>query len=303
MAYACGVIIYNRSMFNPVMVIMCFQNIEKLRHTLAGMLHSSGGMKEQMETMQKIFNMDEIPQEKATSKISAEDVPKQWPQAGKIEFKNIELSYRPTTEKVLKGLTFEIKGGNKIGVVGRTGAGKSTLSLALTRIVETSAGSIKIDGINIQDIPLSKLRENITMIPQDPTLFTGSLRYNLDPAGKADDESMIKLLKETGLDSLMSRQVSEKKDEDESKDKKDTDEDKDNKHKSELDYKIEEGGKNLSSGEKQLLCICRAILRKNKIVLLDEATSNIDITTEKKIQSLIEKNFTDCTMITIAHRL
>jgi len=136
MAYACGVILYNRANFNPVMVILCFQNIDSLRHTLAGMLHSSGGMKEQMECMQRIFNIDDIPQEKQTSKIAADDVPKQFAQSGQITFEDVHLRYRPTTEKVLKGLSLEIKGGQKIGIVGRTGAGKSTFSLAMTRIVE-----------------------------------------------------------------------------------------------------------------------------------------------------------------------
>ena len=140
------------------MVIMCFRNIDTLRHVLGGLLHSTGGMKDQMERVQRVFNMSEIPQETEQSKISEEEVPKSWPQRGQIKFTDVELRYRPKTEKVLKGLSFEIKGGHKIGVVGRTGAGKSTVSLALTRIVEIENGSIEIDGINTKDIPLKKLR-------------------------------------------------------------------------------------------------------------------------------------------------
>ena len=114
-----------------------------------------------------------------------------WPSAGHIQFDDVELRYRPTTELVLKGLTFEIEGGNKVGIVGRTGAGKSTISLSLSRIVEICGGSICIDGVNISQMPLYQLRDNITIIPQDSTLFTGTLRFNIDPNGTASDEEII----------------------------------------------------------------------------------------------------------------
>lgn len=118
----------------------------------------------------------------------------QWPKTGNISFEDVYLRYRPNTDLVLKGLNFDIQGGHKVGIVGRTGAGKSTIAMGLTRIVEIEKGSIKIDGIDIQSIPLKKLRENLTIIPQDPTLFTGTLRFNIDPQGKVDDSEIIDLL-------------------------------------------------------------------------------------------------------------
>jgi ATP-binding cassette subfamily C (CFTR/MRP) protein 1 len=155
---------------------------------------------------------------------------------------------------VLKGLSFEIKGGEKIGIVGRTGAGKSTVSLSLTRIVEICDGYILIDGHNIADISLEQLRQKVTIIPQDPTLFTGSLRFNIDPENLSSDSEIKSLLFKAGLDHLSTRDL--------------------------LSLEITENGENLSSGEKSLICICRAILRKNKVVILDEATANIDLVTE-----------------------
>ena len=178
---------------------------------------------------------------------------------------------------MLKGLSFEIKGGEKIGIVGRTGAGKSTVSLSLTRIVEICDGYILIDGHNIADISLEQLRQKVTIIPQDPTLFTGSLRFNIDPENLSSDSEIKSLLFKAGLDHLSSRDL--------------------------LSLEITENGENLSSGEKSLICICRAILRKNRVVILDEATANIDLVTEQKIQSLINEEFKDCTVLTIAHRL
>jgi len=229
------------------------------------------------------------------------------------------MRYRPSTDLALKGLTFNIKGGEKVGIVGRTGAGKSTLSLAITRIVEIESGTIKIDGVNANEINLRQVREAITIIPQDPTLYKGNLRYNLDPTGGISDNKMVALLKEAGLDAIILKKKSE--DEEKKKEKerekakaagKDVkvSEEKEEKPKEQslddtalLNFEIGENGDNLSSGEKALICICRAILRPAKIVILDEATANIDIETEQVIQKLIKKSFKDCTMITIAHRL
>lgn len=156
-----------------------------------------------------------------------------------------------------------MKQGEKVGVVGRTGAGKSTICLSISRIVEIFEGAIQIDGIDIQKIPLKELRRRITVIPQDPTMFTGSLRFNLDPQGTRDDQEITDLLIKAQLDNILYSSQDG------------------------LDQQITENGANLSSGERQLICICRAILRKSKVVILDEATANIDMVTEQKIQELI----------------
>jgi len=122
-----------------------------------------------------------------------------WPSNGHLKFEDVHLRYRNNTELVLKGLSFEIEAGMKVGVVGRTGAGKSTISLAISRIVELEKGSIKIDGTDIADLPLDMVRKNITIIPQDPTLFTGTLRFNIDPNGAQTDEAMLSFLEQAGL--------------------------------------------------------------------------------------------------------
>jgi len=137
-----------------------------------------------------------------------------WPSQGKVSFQDVELRYRPTTEKVLQGLSFEVAPGTKVGVVGRTGAGKSTLSLAISRIVELCGGKIEIDGVDIGKIELAKLRQKVTVIPQDPTLFTGTLRFNLDPFGAVSDEVIRQLLSDAGLDDLLNRDKQKVKPED-----------------------------------------------------------------------------------------
>ena len=202
-----------------------------------------------------------------------------WPQNPSIEFRDFSLRYRPDTDLVLRNLSFKIEPKQKVGVVGRTGAGKSTIWLALCRIVEADSGQILIDGVDISRISLQNLREKIAIIPQDPTLFEGTLRFNLDPENKVSDVELIDLLKQASLENVVLR---------------------DDKG---LEQQIEEKGQNLSSGERQLIWICRAILRKNKVVLMDEATANIDIKTEQVIQKLIHEKFEDATVITIAHRL
>lgn len=180
---------------------------------------------------------------------------------------------------MLNGLTFKAKPGEKIGVVGRTGAGKSTICLSLSRIVEIAEGIILIDNVDISKVELSYLRSKITVIPQDPTMFTGTLRFNLDPESLTTDDRIFGVLGKAQLNDLLARDERG------------------------LMMQITEGGTNLSSGERQLICICRAILRSSQVVILDEATANIDVVTEQKIQRLINDEFKTATMITIAHRL
>ena len=231
----------------------------------------------ELVSFQRCLKVLEIPQE--APQIIPRILTESFPKSGNISFENFSLKYRPTTETVLKNLSFEIKNGEKIGVVGRTGAGKSTLCLALCRIVEAQTGWIKIGGVDISELGLQDLREKITIIPQEPTLFNETLRFNLDPEGIYSDSVLLSLVEQASLDKLINR------------------------NEKGLDQNIEEGGKNLSSGEKQLLWILRAVLKKNKVVLMDEATANIDIKTEQIIQKLINEQFADATVITIAHRL
>ena len=145
-------------------------------------------MKRKMKRAQRCFNIEKIPQEKQTAEIEfTED---KWPSKGNIKFEEVDLKYRPELDNVLNKLSFEIKAGEKVGVVGRTAAGKSTITMALTRIVELASGKVEIDGVDISKVHIKKLRKKITMIPQDPVIFTGSLRFNLDPFQTQTDEQI-----------------------------------------------------------------------------------------------------------------
>ena len=197
--------------------------------------------------------------------------------SGKVNFINYSVKYRPNTPLVLKNLNIEIKPMEKIGVVGRTGSGKSTLCLCLFRILEATEGKITIDDVDISTINLEELRDSITVIPQEPTLIEGSLRENIDPGKRYSDLEIENAMIEVGLEDALREKT--------------------------LNYKIVEDGINLSIGEKQLICIARALLRKSKVVLMDEATASIDYKTETLIQKSIEKVLKHSTVITIAHRI
>ena len=201
-----------------------------------------------------------------------------WPNIGKMIFKDLSVKYRPDTEIVLKNINFEISPGEKVGICGRTGSGKSTLCLSIFRLIEPYTGTIFIDDIDIQKIGLDLLRKSLTYIPQEPILMEGSLKFNIDPFDYSNNEEIIQILKKIGFE---------------------YNED-DNKI---LERHIEVNGNNLSIGEKQLICIARAVLKKTKILIMDEATANIDVKTEEKIQKIINDTFNDCTIITIAHRI
>ena len=204
-----------------------------------------------------------------------------WPAQGVIEFRNYTFRYRPELAPVLKSLNLQIESKQKIGVIGRTGAGKSSLFQALFRLVDQAAisGQIIIDGIDIGRLPLDYVRSHISVIPQVPTLFCGTLRYNIDPFKQYSDDECLRALESVQLNYLIQN------------------------HPDGLHLLIAESGTNLSAGERQLICVARAILKKSRILLIDEATANVDHATDQMIQQVISDKFRDRTVLTIAHRL
>eukprot|EP01017_Pseudomicrothorax_dubius_P035470 TRINITY_DN496_c0_g1_i3.p1 TRINITY_DN496_c0_g1~~TRINITY_DN496_c0_g1_i3.p1 ORF type:complete len:447 (-),score=67.82 TRINITY_DN496_c0_g1_i3:120-1460(-) len=217
----------------------------------------------------------QIPQE---SPDSAGEIPKDWPANGTLSFQNYSSRYRPGLPNVLNELSLQVNPGEKVGVVGRTGAGKSSVILSLLRLIDTTGGEVTIDGVPHTSTSLKLLRQSITVIPQEPYCFNGTLRENLDPLSVYPDSKLLWAISEVGLTQTIEGRGG-------------------------LGMEIKENGGNLSAGEKQLLSIARALLKKSKLVLLDEATSSIDPTTEEVVQKAIKRNFGDSTMLVIAHRL
>ncbi|XP_027098590.1 ABC transporter C family member 4-like isoform X2 [Coffea arabica] len=241
-------------------------------------IYVSCSLENKMVSVERIKQFTNIPSEADWKKEDCLPSP-EWPNKGNVELIDLQVRYRPNTPLVIKGITLSIKGGEKIGVVGRTGGGKSTLIQVFFRLVEPSGGRIIIDGIDISTLGLHDLRSRFGIIPQEPVLFEGTVRSNIDPIGQYSDEEIWKSLERCQLKEVVAAKPDK------------------------LDSLVVDNGENWSVGQRQLLCLGRVMLKRSKLLFMDEATASVDSQTDGVIQKIIREDFSSRTIISIAHRI
>ncbi|CAN6646908.1 oligomycin resistance ATP-dependent permease Yor1p [Trichomonascus vanleenenianus] len=265
---------------NPSSVGLVLSSLLQIIMMMSLMVREMATVENNMNSVERLYHYaNDIDQEKPHYLPEDKQLEQtQWPQQGAIKLRDVTMSYRPGLPAVLKNVSLDIKPGEKVGICGRTGAGKSTIMVALYRIAELTGGTIEIDGVDISKIGLHKLRSKLSIIPQDPVLFQGTVRSNVDPFNTCSDMELWDALRRSWLVS-------------------------DGNTKFTLDSSVDDEGANFSLGERQLLALARALVRRSKILVLDEATSSVDFETDSKIQSTLVTEFSECTVLCIAHRL
>ncbi|XP_006003002.2 multidrug resistance-associated protein 1 [Latimeria chalumnae] len=276
--FAAILAVNGKGRLSPGVVGLSVSHALQVTGILSWIVRSWTDIENNIVSVERVKEYSETPKEDPWI-LNTNFLPEPWPSEGRVEFRNYGLRYRQDLDLAVKNINVKIDKEEKVGIVGRTGAGKSSLTMGLFRIMEASTGEVFIDGVNTATLGLHDLRSRLSIIPQDPVLFCGSLRMNLDPFDNYSDKDVWRALELAHLKNFVSSLPDR------------------------LSYECSEGGENLSVGQRQLVCLARALLRKSKILVLDEATAAVDLETDDLIQSTIRTQFEDCTVLTIAHRL